>query len=183
MFGLFLFLLTTVASAGDFETASAAYQEGNYLKARAMFEQLAQEGDVKAQVKFAQMLDKGQGGAKSYKKAILWYRQAAVRSYPEAQYYMGVKYINGHGVPKNEIVAYAWFAVALDNGYAKAAQPLKVLNTTMESAARQQALQLAGGPLAAITHMTPQTQEAKPNTADTENSRSDSSRKSRRSRY
>jgi TPR repeat protein len=54
-----------------------------------------------------------------------------------------VKYVNGYGVPVDQKLAYAWFAIAFNNGYEKAATPLRILNKTMSMAARQQALRLA----------------------------------------
>ena len=140
-------LLTTfcisTANASVLEEAISAYQAGDFLTAKRIFKQLASEGQPAAQRYLGEMYDKGQGGPKEYQLAIEWYTKAAKQNDSTAQYWLGVKYANGHGVPVDEKLAYAWFAIAFNNGYEKAANPLRVLNKTMAMSARQEALQLA----------------------------------------
>lgn len=139
---LAMFYVSTVyASALD--EAISAYKSGNFLTAKRIFKQLAPEGQPVAQRYLGEMFDKGQGGPRDYLKAIEWYKKAAIQNDSQAQYLLGVKYANGHGVPMDQKLAYAWFAVAFNNGYEKAANPLRILNKTMTMSARQEALQLA----------------------------------------
>ena len=136
-----LFFSTAYASALD--EAISAYNAGNFLTAKRIFKQLAPEGQPIAQRYLGEMYDKGQGGPQDYEQAIEWYKKAARQNDAEAQYLLGVKYANGQGVSADQKLAYAWFAIAFNNGYEKAASPLKVLNKTMSMPARQEALQLA----------------------------------------
>lgn len=131
------------AYAGAIDEAITAYNSGNYLTARRIFKQVVLEGDPVSQRYLAEMYDKGQGGPKDYSKAVELYKKAAKQGDARAQYLLGVKYVNGHGLHENKKLAYAWFAIAFNSGYEKAADPLKVLNLTMPSMDRQEALQLA----------------------------------------
>lgn len=115
-----------------------------------MFKSIARDGDPVAQRYLAQMYDKGQGGVKDYNKAVEWYKKAAEQNDSKAQYFLGVKYVNGHGVPVDEKLAYAWFVIAFNNGYEKAATPLRVLNQSLPMVIRQEALQLATKQLTAM---------------------------------
>ncbi len=134
---------TPVSYASPVEEAIVAYESGNYLTARRLFEEAAHKGSPVAQRYLATMYDKGQGGVKDYGKAVAWYRKAALQNDSQAQFHLGVKYVNGHGVPADEKLAYVWFAIAFNNGYQKAASPLKMLNKTLSLPVRQEALQLA----------------------------------------
>lgn len=121
----------------------AAYNDGNYLTAKKIFQELAEQGVVVSQRYLAEMYDKGRGVRRDYDKAVHWYKKAAKQSDSRAQYLLGVKYVNGHGVPLDRKLAYAWFAIAFNNGYEKAADPIKVLNQSMPLEERQEALKLA----------------------------------------
>ncbi|WP_455211188.1 tetratricopeptide repeat protein [Kaarinaea lacus] len=145
-FIIIIFLLNSVAVpvlASAVDEGISAYNSGNYLTARRIFKEIAKEGDPVAQRYLAEMYDKGLGGLKDYGKAVEWYRKAAIQNDSKAQYLLGVKYVNGHGVGVDEKLAYTWFAIAFNNGYEKAASPLKLLNQTLPMAVRQEALQLA----------------------------------------
>jgi len=123
--------------------AISAYDSEDYVSARRLFKDIAQQGDPVAQRYLAQLYDKGQGGVKDYVKAVEWYKKAAKQNDSKAQYLLGVKYVNGHGVAVDEKLAYTWFAIAFNNGYEQAASPLKVLNQSLSMSVRQEALQLA----------------------------------------
>ena len=142
-FVLILLIWLPVAQADTVNDAIAAYDSGNYLTARRLFKECAEGGNLLAQRYLATMYDKGQGGPKDYGKAIDWYKKAALQNDAQAQYMLGVKYVNGHGVAVDKKLAYTWFAIAFNNGYEKAASPLKVLNQTLPMMVRQEALQLA----------------------------------------
>ncbi len=146
----FLFTFVPISHASAIDDAISAYNSGNYLTARRMFKSIARDGDPVAQRYLAQMYDKGQGGVKDYNKAVEWYKKAAEQNDSKAQYFLGVKYVNGHGVPVDEKLAYAWFVIAFNNGYEKAATPLRVLNQSLPMVVRQEALQLATKQLTAM---------------------------------
>jgi len=136
-------LSVSIVHASALNEAVSAYKSGNFLTAKRIFAQLATEGRAVAQRYLGEMYDKGQGGPKDYAKAVEWYKKAAKQNDSQAQYLLGVKYANGHGVPADQKLAYAWFAIAFNNGYEKAASPLRILNKTLPMPVRQEALQLA----------------------------------------
>ena len=47
---------------------------------------------------------------------LRWLRESARRGYPLAQTSLGVLYLNGDGVPLDQVEAYAWFTLAADPG-------------------------------------------------------------------
>jgi hypothetical protein len=42
-------------------------------------------------------------------EAIKWYRRAAEQGYSNAQYTLGIMYVNGLGVPQDYVQAHLWF--------------------------------------------------------------------------
>lgn len=125
-----------------FSQAVSAYESNDYPTARREFEKLAKQGQVEAQRFLGHMYDKGLGVPRDYHKAIEWYRKAAEQKDPAAQYHLGLKYANGHGVPENQKQAYIWFAISFNNGYELAADPLRVLNKSLSTYDRQEALNI-----------------------------------------
>jgi TPR repeat protein len=45
-------------------------------------------------------------------EAAKWYRKAAEQGLPEAQYFLGVMYHNGQGVPQDYVLAHMWLNLA-----------------------------------------------------------------------
>ena len=52
---------------------------------------------------------KGRGVKKNQKEAIKWYRRAADKGVPEAQFNLGLAYYNGTGIVRNYIQAHKWW--------------------------------------------------------------------------
>jgi hypothetical protein len=129
-------------SADGISSAISAYESSDYRTARHEFERMAKQGQAEAQRFLGQMYDKGLGVPQDYNEAISWYRKAAEQKDSAAQYFLGLKYANGHGVSEDRTQAYIWFAIAFNNGYEPAADPLRVLNKTLSTYERQQALQV-----------------------------------------
>ena len=126
----------------EFARALAAFERSDYQTAGDMFRKLAEQGQAEAQRFLGQMFDKGLGVPKNYSKAVDWYRKAAEQRDPAAQYYLGLKYANGHGVQENSRQAYIWFAISFNNGFELAADPLRVLNKSLSTRDRQEALKV-----------------------------------------
>ena len=57
-------------------------------------------------------------------EAIQWYRLAAEKGFPDAQFALGNCYYRGDGVNKNYIEAVNWYQLAAEHGYAKAQNAL-----------------------------------------------------------
>ncbi|KPJ95273.1 MAG: hypothetical protein AMJ55_04270 [Gammaproteobacteria bacterium SG8_15] len=139
----FFVISSVIADESDrsFSQAVSAYEKSDYHTARQEFERLAKQGQAEAQRFLGYMYDKGLGVPRDYNKAISWYRKAAEQKDSAAQYHLGLKYANGHGVPKDQKQAYIWFAISFNNGYELAADPLRVLNKSLSTYDRQEALE------------------------------------------
>ena len=63
----------------------------------------------------------GQGVGQDFKEAVKWFRKAALQGDADAQFNLGLMYINGEGVPQDYVTAYAWHNIAAANGNTDAA--------------------------------------------------------------
>lgn len=57
-------------------------------------------------------------------EAARWFFKAATQGEPEAQYYLGICYSDGTGVPRDAAEAALWWRRAADNGHREALQRL-----------------------------------------------------------
>lgn len=80
----------------------------------AWLENMAKQGDAKAQHDLAILYAKGEGAAQDFSKAAYWFREAAVQNIPIAQYNLGVLYETGLGVTKDEVRALLWYHTAAE---------------------------------------------------------------------
>ena len=60
-----------------------------------------------------------------------WYRKATEQGDASSQYSIGSYYEDGIGVPKNYVIAFAWYSLALVNGVELATQSRKTLAKKM----------------------------------------------------
>lgn len=63
-------------------------------------------------------------------KAAEWWRKAAEKGHPQAQYNLGSLYILGQGVPQDDSQAFAWFSKAAEHGYMYAQNDLANMYAT-----------------------------------------------------
>jgi TPR repeat protein len=68
---------------------------------------------------------------------------AADQGFTTAQYYLGIAYGNGQGVPKDLVQSYKWFEVAAARGYKDAIQGRQAAAERMSSAQIAEAQKLA----------------------------------------
>ena len=54
-----------------------------------------------------------------YEVAVEWYRKAADAGHKDAQYELGICYLRGEGVPKDDYTAYCWFKESGHNGHSE----------------------------------------------------------------
>ena len=143
--------------AASYKDAETAFKNAQYKIAVAIWEDLADEGDLASQLKLANMYELGSGvkvnketSFKYYsqameqgsldaqlkvgtfymagirgvtqdkEKARALYRKAAYLGHAKSQYYYGVTYFRGEGVPTDYVKANAWMRVAARSGYAPA---------------------------------------------------------------
>lgn len=111
-------------AAPDYEAGSAAYDAGDYGKARRIWQPLAEKGDVRAQRGMGKLYEKGRGVDRDFATALKWYRPAAEKGDAESQYRLSVGYGYGMGVKKDEAKAMEWLRKAAENGQKRAQRSL-----------------------------------------------------------
>ena len=102
---------------------AGAWGNKNDLEAARWFRMAADQENVIAQVKLADMYWYGVGVPKDYYEAVTWYRKAAQQeqipvlgksSRRAAQDALGTAYMKGVGAPQNDLEAIKWFMKAAD---------------------------------------------------------------------
>ena len=76
----------------------------------------AEHGDADAQYRLGSMYDYGQGFLQDLQddvEAVKWYRLAAKQNHVEAQLVLGYRYQRGEGVPRDYVLSYMWFELAV----------------------------------------------------------------------
>lgn len=117
---------TAQALAGtDAKDGAAAYEAGDYDKARRIWQPLAEKGDTQAQRGMGKLYEKGRGVERDYATAVKWYRPAAEKGDAESQYRLSVAYGYGLGGLKiDEAKAVEWLRKAAENGQKRAQKSL-----------------------------------------------------------
>ena len=67
-----------------------------------------------------------------YGQAVSWFRKAAEHGYADAEYYLGLMYDNGQGVPKDGGEANRWFQKAAAQGQADATNRLNAAGSIIQ---------------------------------------------------
>lgn len=80
----------------------------------------AEYGDAEAQFNLGKMYYKGEGVARDYVQAEIWFTKVAEQGYAHAQFYLGNLYQKGYGVPQDKLQAVKWFTKAAEQGHAEA---------------------------------------------------------------
>jgi TPR repeat protein len=78
--------------------------------------QKAAEGYALAQNSLGAIHARGRGVKQDYAEAANWYRKAAQRGCVEAQCNLALLYCAGDGVPLDQVMAYTWLSIAVENG-------------------------------------------------------------------
>ncbi len=112
---------TVPAVGADVAEGFAAYQEGDYERARDIWLPLAEAGDSVAQYNLGKLFEFGGGELRQdYVQAARWYREAAAQDVAAAQNNLGLMHAQGHGMPRDTARAAELWQVAAANGYALA---------------------------------------------------------------
>lgn len=100
---------------------SLALSQDDLKEAAPWLEKLALQGDESLQMVYASMLAEGAGVKANPRKAVDFWRYAAISGNGEACLMMGICYSQGWGVPPNMRLAKAWWRMSSDagNGAAK----------------------------------------------------------------
>ena len=109
--------ITVVNSAKNiFEEGMEAYENRNYKKAATIFEQAAEQGELKAQLYLAYLYNNGDGVPRDQSKALELYRKVAEGSNEDLKYQaqrtVGWRYEKGWGVAQDYSKAIDWYLKA-----------------------------------------------------------------------
>ena len=135
IFILCLLITSEQTKAINFETASIAYQNKDYIAAYRDFSKLANSGNTKAQTVLGIMYTYGEGVQVDDKQAFYWYQKAANQEYPPAQFNVGIMLLEGIGASEDKHQARYWLEKASSSGFERAAAVLADLakNTTQHA--------------------------------------------------
>ncbi len=87
--------------------------------------QLAENGDVKAQIRLGNIYYNGNGVKQNYSEAMRWYRKLAEKGNVIAQYNLGAMYYNGYGIKRDKSEAKKWLSKSAEKGYNPAKEALE----------------------------------------------------------
>ena len=102
--------------AQDFQKGVEAFQAGDHVTTLREYRELAEKGDVDAQVALGVMYEEGKGVPQDYAEAAKWYRLAARQGDARAPFSLGMIYEFGKGVAQDLISAHMWFNIAAASG-------------------------------------------------------------------
>ncbi len=136
--GLFAVALLWAApsQADHFQQGVDAFAAGNYARAMATWQPLAQQGHSAAQFAIGTLYATGRGTARNYRQAAHWFHRAARRGHRGAQHNLGVMYDRGRGVPKDKLMAACWYHKAAAQGDVRARYNLSVMYASGDGVAR-----------------------------------------------
>ena len=124
---IFLVFLSSGYAQADYESASAAYEAGDYETVIELLIPLAKAGDAKAQYNLGIMYQQGLGVEQDHTEALKWTRKAAAQGFAGAQYNLGVMYRDGLGVEQDHTEAVNWYHKAAAQGNAPAQYNLGIM--------------------------------------------------------
>ncbi|SDZ96999.1 TPR repeat [Oribacterium sp. KHPX15] len=127
IFGILIAIAVLIIAAGLFikfsgnaiskyEHAMEYYLEGDYTKAKELFEKAAEDGNTDSMYWLGLMYHDGEGVSQDYAKAKEWYEKAAEGGYVGAMNNLGDMYRNGEGVSQDYVKAKEWYEKAAEGG-------------------------------------------------------------------
>jgi TPR repeat protein len=143
---LVLLLLPGVTGAADadaaFRDGLAAYNEGSYARARAVWEAIAAAGDARAQAGLGFMYYSGRGVPRDSIRAAELFRLAAEQNEPTAQLFLALMHFRSDGVPANAPLAVMWAELAMAGGQAGAFEVRGAIMQSITAAEREEGWRL-----------------------------------------
>jgi TPR repeat protein len=109
-------LAASLACAGDFAAALAAYEKGDYATAKKEWQEVAETGNAAAQFNLALLFYDGKGTEPDLEAAFHWFSRAANQGYVRAERNLGAMYAEGRGAVRDNVKAYKWFALCAAEG-------------------------------------------------------------------
>lgn len=105
------------------EPKDRSFSHTVYMQPYSKLRKAAEQGDPQAQYDLAYLYYKAgsdpqiTGLVRSERQAAHWYREAAMQGHASAQYNMAVLHLQGHGVERDAVVAYAWLLQSSAGGH------------------------------------------------------------------
>jgi TPR repeat protein len=99
------------AATGSAQGGWDAFGRGDYAGALALWQPLAEQGDVQTQLLVGSIYDLGQGVPQDDAEAAKWYERAAMQGSAKGQYQLGAVYARSPQV-KDPFQAYKWLTIA-----------------------------------------------------------------------
>lgn len=121
-------VLISLAGCVRYEDGRAAFNAGDYPRAFARWQLLAEYGNAQAQNELGWLYQQGLGVEPDPLQAVRWYRKAAAQGLAVAQTNLGIMYNDGLGVVRDRREAARWFELAARQGDAAALNNLGVLH-------------------------------------------------------
>ncbi len=98
-------------AAGSVQDGWDAFGRGDYEEALAVWQPLAEQGDVSVQLLVGSIYDFGQGVPQDDAEAVKWYERAAQQGSAKGQYQAGAVYARSPQV-KDPVQGYKWLTIA-----------------------------------------------------------------------
>ena len=108
-------LLFPLAAWAGMDEGIEAYSTGDYPKALAEFQALADQGDAQGQYFLGLFYHNGFGVKRDPAEAAKWFQKAAQQGDARSQYYAGIMYAAGKGVTKDLPMADMWLTLSATN--------------------------------------------------------------------
>lgn len=108
-------LLLPLAALAGREEGIEAYTIGDFPKAIAEFQALADQGDIEGQYFLGLFYHNGFGVKRDQAEAVKWFLKAAQQGDARSQYYAGIMHAAGQGVAKDLAVADMWLSLSAVN--------------------------------------------------------------------
>ena len=126
------FILTLAAPSAQAEPTPGwkAFTSGEHKKAESIWRPLAEHGDRNAAFGMGVLAQ----ARNQQEEAARWYEQAARAGLTSAQVLLGSMYIDGRGVPRNAMRAFAWLNRATLDGHSNAALARDAVGATLNAA-------------------------------------------------
>lgn len=133
--GLFCFTIgwispLTAVSYYGFTEARQLYEQGASAEAATIFNQLAQDGDIRAQYYLGLLASRGELDNATMSDACDWYEQAANNDHLPAMYELGNCYLHGNGRRQDIDQALYLYGMAAEHGQIDAQHQLAQLYAT-----------------------------------------------------
>ncbi len=127
---VFAVIAAALPAAAEPTPGWKAFTAGEHDKAEAIWRPLAEQGDLNAAFGMGVLSQTRD----QFKEAARWYEQAARAGLTSAQVLLGSMYIDGRGVARDAVRAYAWLHRATLDGHANAARARNAIGAALSAA-------------------------------------------------